>query len=157
MAMTVVKAGFQCSAQLIVTNWKGQVMTHIRNRHHFLCHNVVQDEGEGHLIVIIQQGVDGLLQPHQPVLLLHTQKDKTVNQAGGCFIKPNSQVNTDLLQFIITQVQHGLSHLCYWMFCTWLNKTRFMIKPLSDIKIEYSLKSNTLQQPYHYRWHCFWQ
>lgn len=47
-------------------------MTYIRDHHHFLGHNVVQDEGEGHLIVIIQQGVDGFLQPHQPVLLLRT-------------------------------------------------------------------------------------
>lgn len=47
-------------------------VTHIRDHHHFLCDDVVQDEGEGHLVVVIQQGVDGLLQPHQPVLLLHT-------------------------------------------------------------------------------------
>ncbi|KAG7282705.1 hypothetical protein CRUP_017631 [Coryphaenoides rupestris] len=30
------------------------------------------DEGEGHLVVIIQQGVDGLLKPHQPVALFFT-------------------------------------------------------------------------------------
>lgn len=51
-------------------------MTHIRHHHHLLGHDVVKDEGEGHLIVIIQQGVDGFLQPHQPVLFLQTQKQK---------------------------------------------------------------------------------
>lgn len=53
-------------------------MTHIRNHHHFLGHDVVQDEGERHLIVVVQQRVDGFLQPHQSVLLLdeHTSSLK---------------------------------------------------------------------------------
>lgn len=50
-------------------------MTHIRDHHHFLCHDVVKDKGEGHLIIVIQQGVDCFLQPHQPVLFLYTHKD----------------------------------------------------------------------------------
>lgn len=28
-------------------------VTYIRNHHHFLGYNVVQDEGEGHLIIIV--------------------------------------------------------------------------------------------------------
>lgn len=55
-------------------------VTHIGNHHHFLGHNVVQYEGEGHLIVIIQQRVDGFLQPHQPVLLLDTYTHTDVSE-----------------------------------------------------------------------------
>lgn len=62
-------------------------MTHIRNNHHFLGHNVVQDEGESHLIIIIQQRVDGFLQPHQPVLLLDTHTHTQVSE----FIETNER------------------------------------------------------------------
>lgn len=53
-----------------------RIETHIGNHHHFLSHNVVQDEGEGHLIVIIQQRVDCFLKSHQSVLLLFTNIHK---------------------------------------------------------------------------------
>lgn len=109
-------------------------MTHIRDHHHFLGHNVVQDEGEGHLIIIIQQRVDGFLQPHQPVLLLriHTHiglrvKVEIDKMAGICEKRQNIYINTHLFQFSIAQVKHGLCYLCYWMFCPWWNKKRAVL------------------------------
>ena len=44
--------------------------THVRYVHHLLRDDVVQDEGEGHLVIVIQQGVNSLFQTHQPILLL---------------------------------------------------------------------------------------
>lgn len=69
---------------------------------------------------------------------------KAVNRAGGCLIKLSSHLNTNLLQFIITQVQHGLSHLRYWMFRTWLNKqTNKQKKEIQDKTWSVTLKLST--------------
>lgn len=61
------------STLYIVSSKKEQ--THIKNHHHFLSHDVVQDEGKRHLVVIIQKGVDRFLQPHQPILFLPSQAE----------------------------------------------------------------------------------
>ena len=72
-------------------------MTHIRNHHHFLGHNVVQDEGEGHLIIIIQQGVDGFFQPHQSVLLLRAHAHTHAHTyTGGLIVNVEQKEQGDV-------------------------------------------------------------
>lgn len=88
--------------------------THVRHIHHLLCDYVVKDEGERHLIVIIQQRVNGLLQAHQPVFLLHTERsggsknERSRHSEEG---RDDNSANSYLFNLLLTQVQHGLSHL----------------------------------------------
>lgn len=43
------------------TLYQAQRQTHIGDSHHLLGDNVVQDEGEGHLVVVVQEGINRLL------------------------------------------------------------------------------------------------
>ena len=49
-------------------------VTHPFESFHLLRDDILQDKGEGHLVVIVQQRVNGFLQPHKLILFLKTQQ-----------------------------------------------------------------------------------
>lgn len=122
-------------------------LTHFRNHHHFLGYNVVQDEGEGHLIIIVQQGVDGFLQPHQSVLLLCAHKHGGQKWTKG----QKDEIQNKAFMFMLTSfslVSHRSSMVCATCVIGCLapseTKTKRNLKTLSQMQTKSDVKGCSL-------------
>ena len=69
-------------------------VTHPFESFHLLRDDILQDKGEGHLVIIVQQRVNGFLQPHQLILFLEHTTNKQPLQAFSSRISLSSFWNT---------------------------------------------------------------